>query len=124
MKRFHVLVSICFINIFCLGSCNKYAEEVEGTYIGQLTINDSIVSGNADVQVSEVSNKIVSVESRFFDTHELKIKKQRYFSSVTYLYEDDLGTQFEIGETATGLFLNFVCLDSLNNRYFYLGETP
>jgi hypothetical protein len=48
-----------------LGSCNKYAEKVAGTFTGQMTINDSIIS-NANIIISEVSNKSISVASDFF----------------------------------------------------------
>lgn len=123
MKKFCIFISVGFINIFILVGCNRYAEKVEGTYVGQITINDSIVSSNTNIKISEVSNKIVSIESGFFDTYELKIEKQRYFSSVTYFHQDDSGIHLEIGETATGLFLTFVHLDSLSNRHVFIGES-
>jgi hypothetical protein len=109
--------------IFVLLSCNKYAEKVDGTYIGQITINDSTISSNANIIISEISNKTVSVESSFFDTYELEIEKQRYFGSVTYYNQGDSGTTLEIGGTATGLSLIFIYSDSLNNNYVFYGES-
>ena len=126
MRRFHILFSVCFINVFVLVSCSRYADKVEGTYAGRLTINDSVVSSNANIKISEVSNKIVSVESSFFDTYELEIDKQRYFTSVSYFHysiEDSTDIYLEIGETATGFFLSFVHLDSLSNSYVFIGES-
>ena len=107
-----------FITILSV-NCNKYAEKVDGTYVGQMTINDSIVSSSANITITEISNKTVSVQSSFFNTYELEIEKQRYFASVTYLHQDDSGTNLEIGETATGLFLIFIHSDSLNNNYVF-----
>tara|TARA_B110000046_G_C12925441_1_gene369057 strand:- start:263 stop:643 length:381 start_codon:yes stop_codon:yes gene_type:complete len=123
MRRFRILFSVCFINVFVLVSCSRYADKVEGTYAGRLTINDSVVSSNANIKISEVSNKIVSVESSFFDTYELEIDKQRYFNSVSYFHQDSSGIYLEIGETATGFFLSFVHLDSLSNSYVFIGES-
>lgn len=109
------------LSMVLLGSCNKYAEKVAGTYTGQMTINDSIIS-NANIIISEVSNKSISVASDFFSTYELEIEKQRYFSSVTYYHNGDSGISLEIGETATGLFLTLTHLNSLNNQYSFSGE--
>ena len=106
-----------------MGSCSKYAKKVSGTYIGQITINDSIVSSNTSVIISEISNKSVSVESSFFNPYELEIEKQRYFGSVTYYHQGDSGTSLEIGETSSGLFLTFIHSDSLNNNYIFIGES-
>ena len=75
-----------------------------------MTINDSLVSSSANIIITEISNKTVSVGSSFFDTYELEIEKQRYFGSVTYYNQGDSGTNLEIGETATGLFLIFIKL--------------
>ena len=104
-------------------SCSKYAKKVAGTYTGQMTINDSIVSSSANVVISEVSKKSISVESNFFNPSIVDIEKQRYFSSVTYYHQTSSGTNLEIGETATGLFLIFIHTDSLNNNYIFSGES-
>ena len=108
------------LSMLLFGSCNKYAEKVAGTYTGQMTINDSIIS-NANIIISEVSNKSISVASDFFPTYELEIEKQRYFSSVTYYHNDD-SEDLEIGETATGLFLSLTHFNNLNNQYSFSGE--
>ena len=123
MRRLFLLFVVFLTNIFLFGSCNKYAKKVAGTYLGQLSVNDSIFSSNASVIISEISNKSVSVESSFFNTYELEIEKQRYFSSVTYYHEGDSGTTLEIGETSSGLFLTFIHQDSLNNNYIFIGES-
>ena len=102
MKNLRLFIFIAVLTI----SCSKYAEKVDGTYVGQMTINDSIVSSSANITITEISNKTVSVESSFFNTYELEIEKQRYFSSVTYYNNGDSGTSLEIGETATGLCLH------------------
>ena len=108
-------------SIILLGSCNKYSEKVAGTYTGQMTINDSIISSNANIIISEISNKRISIESNFFTLYELEIDKQRYFNSVTYFHNGDSVT-LEIGETSTGLFLSLVNYDNLNNQYNFSGE--
>jgi hypothetical protein len=105
-----------------LASCNKYSEKVTGTYSGQMTINDSIISSNVNIIISEISNKRISIESNFFTLYELEIEKQRYFSSVTYFHNGDLERILEIGETSTGLFLSLVHYDNLNNQYIFSGE--
>jgi hypothetical protein len=110
------------LSIVLLGSCNKYSEKVAGTYIGQISVNDSIISSNADIIISEISDKRISVSSDFFTSYVIDIEKRRYFSSVTYYHESDL-EMIEFGETATGLFLTCFHYDSLNNKYFFHGES-
>ena len=118
------LLSMFFLPVFLvLLSCNKYADKVDGTYIGQLTINDSIVSANTNIIISEISNKVVSIESSFLTPYELEIERQRYFGSVTYFNQDNPTTSLEIGETATGFFLIFTHNDNLNNNYVFVGES-
>ena len=109
-------------SIVLLGSCNKYSEKVAGTYIGQISVNDSIISSNADIIISEISDKRISVSSDFFTSYVIDIEKRRYFSSVTYYHQSDL-EMIEFGETATGLFLTCFHYDSLNNKYFFHGES-
>ena len=109
------------LSIVFLGSCNKYAEKVAGTYTGQMSINDSIIS-NTNIIISELSNKRISIASDFFTTYEVEIEKQRYFSSITYYYNGDSGTSLEIGETSTGLFLSLTHFNNLNNQYTFSGE--
>ena len=106
-------------SIVLLESCNKYSEKVAGTYIGQISVNDSIISSNADIIISE---KRISVSSDFFTTYAIDIEKRRYFSSVTYYHESDL-EMIEFGETATGLFLTCFHYDSLNNKYVFIVES-
>ena len=108
-------------SIVLLGSCNKYSKKVAGTYTGQMTINDSIISSNVNIIISEISNKRISVASDFFPTYELEIEKQRYFTSVTYYNSDD-SERLEIGEAATGLYLTCSHYDNLNNKYTFSGE--
>ena len=109
-------------SIVLLESCNKYSEKVAGTYIGQISVNDSIISSNADIIISEISDKRISVSSDFFTTYAIDIEKRRYFSSVTYYHESDL-EMIEFGETATGLFLTCFHYDSLNNKYVFIVES-
>ena len=39
-------------SVVLLGSCNKYSDKVAGTYTGQISINDSIISNNASILIS------------------------------------------------------------------------
>ena len=111
-------------SIMLLGSCNKYSEKVAGIYNGQISINDTIISNNSNIIISELSNKNVSIVSDFFALYELEIEKQRYFGSVTYFHngDSDINLDLEIGETATGLFLSLVYYDNFNNQYVFTGE--
>ncbi|MEJ6776288.1 MAG: hypothetical protein QNK85_03055 [Crocinitomicaceae bacterium] len=112
---------IFIFSVILFGSCNKYSEKVSGTYIGQISINDSIISSNANISISEVSKKRISITSDFFTRYELDIEKQRYFTSVTYYNSDD-SERLEIGEAATGLYLTCSHYDNLNNKYTFSGE--
>ena len=116
---FFLFLQLLFFSV----SCSKYAEKVDGTYVGQMTINDSLVSSSSNIIIREISNKTVSVESSFFNTYELEIEKQRYFGSVTYYNQGDSGINLEIGETSSGLFLIFIYSDSLNNNCVFSGES-
>ena len=118
MKKLIIFV----LAVVLLGSCNKYSEKVAGTYTGQMTINDSIISSNTNIIISEISNNRISIASNFFTLYELEIEKQRYFSSVTYFHTGDSGRILEIGKTSTGLFLSLVQYDNLNNQYTFSGE--
>ena len=113
---------VFMFSVLLLGSCNKYSEKVSDTYIGEISINDSVISSNVDIIISEISNKKISVTSDFFTTYELDIEKRRYFSSVTYYHQDD-SEMIEFGETSTGLFLTCFHYDSLNNKYVFIGES-
>ena len=113
---------IFIFSIMSFSSCDKYSEKVSDSYIGELSINDSIISSNADIIISEISDKRISVSSDFFTSYVIDIEKRRYFSSVTYYHESDL-EMIEFGETATGLFLTCFHYDSLNNKYFFHGES-
>ena len=87
-----------------------------------MSINDSVISSNANIIISEVSNKRISIVGDFFTLYELEIEKQRYFNSVTYFHTGDSGRILEIGKTSTGLFLSLVQYDNLNNQYTFSGE--
>ena len=113
---------VLILLIVSFSSCNKYSEKVSNSYIGEISINDSIISSNADIIISEISNKRISVSSDFFNTYVLDIEKRRYFSSVIYYHQGDL-EMIEFGETATGLFLTCFHYDSLNNKYIFHGES-
>ena len=61
-------------SVVLLGSCNKYSDKVAGTYIGQISINDSITSMNSNIIISEISNKRISIEGDYFNINELEIE--------------------------------------------------
>ena len=73
---------VFMFSIMLLGSCNKYSEKVAGTYNGQISINDTIISNNSNIIISELSNKNVSIVSDFFALYELEIEKQRYLAQL------------------------------------------
>ena len=117
-------IKIFIFSVVLLGSCSKYSEKVAGTYIGQISVNDSIISNNSNIIISELSNRNVSVVSDFFTLYELEIEKQRNFGSVTYFHNggSDINLDLEIGETAYGLFLSLIYYDNFNNQYVFTGE--
>ena len=120
MKR-HII----FIFLLLLLSCNKYSEKVSGNYNGQMSINDSIISNSANISISEVSKKRISITSDFFPSYQLDIDRQRYFSSVTYFHEGDNlidSDVLEIGETGDGLYLTLIHLGNIDNKYTFSGE--
>ena len=59
---------VLILLIVSFSSCNKYSERVSNSYTGEMSINDSIISSNADIIISEISNKRISVTSDFFTT--------------------------------------------------------
>tara|TARA_B100000767_G_C19575323_1_gene455018 strand:+ start:168 stop:536 length:369 start_codon:yes stop_codon:yes gene_type:complete len=116
---------ITFIFLLLLLSCNKYSEKVSGNYNGQMSINDSIISNSANISISEVSKKRISITSDFFPSYQLDIDRQRYFSSVTYFHEGDNlidSDVLEIGETGDGLYLTLIHFGNIDNKYTFSGE--
>ena len=76
-----------------LASCNKYSDKVAGTYIGQISINDSIISINSNIIISEISNKRISIAGDFFNINELEIENLKNYTkdiNTEKLYEINL----------------------------------
>jgi hypothetical protein len=86
-----------------------------------MSINDSIISNSANISISEVSKKRISITSDFFPSYELDIDRQRYFSSVTYFHQVD-SEGLEIGETSDGLYLTLLHFDTIDDMYTFSGE--
>ena len=83
-----------------------------------MSINDSIISNSANISISEVSKKRISITSNFFPSYELDIDRQRYFSSVTYFHEGDNlidSDELEIGGTGDGLYLTLIHFGNIDN---------
>lgn len=113
-KLFYILP----ISIFFLTSvaCNKYAKKVKGTYIGTITQNDSIISMNEEISISEIANKRIQVMANF-SIYELDIDKKRYFATK-YYYAVDPKEYLEITKSGEIYLMHS---DSLGNSYYFSG---
>ena len=76
------LLVIC--SLLLMNSCSKHAKKVKGNYIGSLSINDTLMSNNANLNIDEVENNVISISSNYFNTYFVEIDKNRYFNSLTY----------------------------------------
>ena len=81
------LLVIC--SVLLMSSCSKHAKKVKGNYIGTLSINDTVMSNNANINIDEVGNNVISISSNYFNTYFVEIDKNRYFNSLTYYSVQD-----------------------------------
>ena len=81
------LLVIC--SVLLMSSCSKHAKKVKGNYIGTLSINDTVMSNNANINIDEVENNVISISSNYFNTYFVEIDKNRYFNSLTYYSVQD-----------------------------------
>ena len=86
MKKTHVKLIGCGLIALALllGSCEKHAKKVAGTYSGSLEKNDTLVSDNTQIVLEERDTKIVSVSNDAFDTFEAALQSKRYYFKVAY----------------------------------------
>ena len=84
---FFSLIVIC--SVLLIFSCSKHAKKVKGNYIGTLSINDTVMSNNANINIDEVENNVISISSNYFNTYFVEIDKNRYFNSLTYYSVED-----------------------------------
>ncbi|RCL72812.1 MAG: hypothetical protein DBW72_05930 [Flavobacteriales bacterium] len=88
-----------------MSSCSKHAKKVKGNYIGTLSINDTVISNNANINIDEVENNVISISSNYFNTYFVEIDKNRYFNSITYYSVEDNET-FEISNHGDFLLIH------------------
>lgn len=81
------LLVIC--SVLLMSSCSKHAKKVKGNYTGSLSINDTLMSNNANINIDEVENNVISISSNYFNTYFVEIDKNRYFNSLTYYSVED-----------------------------------
>jgi len=81
------LLVIC--GLLLMISCSKHAKKVKGNYIGTLSINDTVMSNNVNINIDEVENNVISISSNYFNTYFVEIDKNRYFNSLTYYSVED-----------------------------------
>ena len=81
------LLVIC--SVLLMSSCSKHAKKVKGNYTGTLSINDTVMSNNVNVNIDEVENNVISISSNYFNTYFVEIDKNRYFNSLTYYSVED-----------------------------------
>ena len=85
-----VLISLLVTcSLLLMSSCSKHAKKVKGNYIGSLSINDTLMSNNANINIDEVENNVISISSNYFNTYFVEIDKNRYFNSLTYYSVED-----------------------------------
>ena len=115
MKKISFLV--CLIGL--LVSCKKYAERVAGSYLGVISRNDTLIDNNTILDIIEVDKKRVSIECMYFDSYQLNIEKQRYFSSVIF-YANDSSGLLEIEDSENG-YITLTHEDINGNSFVFAG---
>ena len=76
-------------SVLLISSCSKHAKKVKGNYTGTLSINDTVMSNNVNVNIDEVENNVISISSNYFNTYFVEIDRNRYFNSLTYYSVED-----------------------------------
>ena len=76
-------------SVLLISSCSKHAKKVKGNYTGTLSINDTVMSNNANINIDEVENNVIFISSNYFNTYFVEIDKNRYFNSLTYYSVED-----------------------------------
>ena len=72
---------------------------MKGNYTGTLSINDTVMSNNANINIDEVENNVIFISSNYFNAYFVEIDKNRYFNSLTYYsVEDDETVKLAIME--------------------------
>ena len=115
MKKITFLV--CLIGL--LVSCKKYAERVAGSYLGAISRNDTLIDNNTILNIIEVGKKRVSIECMYFDSYQLNIEKQRYFSSVIF-YANDSSDVLEIENSENG-YITLIHEEINGNSFIFTG---
>lgn len=110
-------IYVC-LALIVLSSCAKHASKTVGSYRGTLEVNDSIVSQNAVIDITEISKKIAEVSCDAFDSYQVEIDKKRYFASVSYFTPQE-GEQLEIYEDGTITLLHY---DASRDKYVFYGQ--
>ena len=105
--------------ISLLASCKKYAEKVAGSYLGEISKNDTLIDNNTILDIIEVDKKRVSIECMYFDSYQLNIEKQRYFSSVIF-YANDSSGLLEIEDSENG-YITLTHEDINGNSFVFAG---
>ena len=87
--RVFLISLIVTCSVLLISSCSKHAKKVKGNYAGTLSINDTVMSNNVNVNIDEVENNVISISSNYFNTYFVEIDKNRYFNSLTYYSVED-----------------------------------
>ena len=115
MRKITLFISL----ISLLASCKKYAEKVAGSYLGEISKNDTLIDNNTILDIIEVDKKRVSIECMYFDSYQLNIEKQRYFSSVIFYANDSSGV-LEIEDSENG-YITLTHEDNNGNSFIFSG---
>ena len=115
MKK--IILFTCLLGL--LVSCKKYAERIAGSYLGNISKNDTLTDNNTILDIIEVDKKRVSIECMYFDSYQLNIEKQRYFSSVIF-YANDSSGLLEIEDSENG-YITLTHEDINGNSFVFAG---
>ena len=118
MKRIIVL-SISLFTLAIVSSCSKHGAKVEGTYIGDLSINDSLISTMATTSVLDRQKENISLSSTYFDEFQVSLTKKRYFGSILY-FSNDNNRDIEFTKSDDQILLTLIFTDGNGDKLTYI----
>jgi hypothetical protein len=112
-----VLFLLIIVGSTIMCGCSKPAEKIEDTYIGSLTMNDSLVSSTTEILIKSIDKNLASVNSYAFNTYDVEIDKKRYFAAKTY-FSVGINEQLEVTDDG-----NIILIHNDNNgdKYIFVG---
>lgn len=103
-SKYALLLSISVLALMLLNSCSKYGAKVEGTYVGEMSINGSVIANETPVIVTDRQKENVLISSSFFDDFQVELSKKRYFQSVIF-YSNESNRTIEFNKSGDQILL-------------------